>query len=99
MKKLMFLISTEGKSKEQIKKESAEAFRKYREVESKMRVKLILNSMVSKFRSVLHNNLLTQYLERRKQKDWSERLAKQLGENLNRNLEAQKNDPNYEPPL
>jgi len=37
MKKLMFLISTEGKTTEQISKEAWEAYQKYQEVEQKVK--------------------------------------------------------------
>lgn len=33
MKKLMFMISTEGKSKEQVTREALEAFRKYKKAQ------------------------------------------------------------------
>lgn len=100
MRKLMFLISPRDssgnlKSSEQLAQEAAKAFQKYKKADSQVRFKMKLASILG----IIQNNFLTKYLEKRKRKVWSERLAKQLGENLRRNVEAEKNDSNYTPPI
>lgn len=100
----MFLINPRDnsgnlKSSDQLAQEATKAYHKYRKVESQVRFKMTLASISGKIKVVLQNNFLTKYLERRKHRAFANRIAKRAGENLRRNIEAEKTDPNYKAPI
>ena len=88
----MFLISSEGKNKEQITQESLEALQKYRKVESQVRFKMTLASIYGKIKVVLLNNILTRQIKNLipGRKSFGESLAEEAFQNLRRNVEAQR---------
>jgi len=99
MKKLIFLISTKGKSKEQISQEAMKALRKYRRVESQVRFRLKLNRIWGIIKVVLVNNFPIKQLKRSNQARFQKTLDQKSSEewakkvlvpNLRRNLEAQR---------
>lgn len=68
MKKLIFLISTKGKTSKQVAQEAWSSVQNYRQVKA-------------------DHKALADY------------TVKEMGENLRRNVEAERNDPNYKAPI